>query len=424
MLQMKLLTSFSKISMKAPLTLLLLITSIASLAATDTTGTWVGTMEHKGTGTNTTVWYVKMNLTTEGDKCYGTMTYDFMKRNSPLTLEVRFKGYVLENTLIINYYSKDIKKTGPEARNILLQFRYNLTLVKNKFNNHIYGDYVGLSKGLIADQTKGYLYLEPYIGDTVAKEALVKKLDLKIDSLIAAKDNPTLSTPPVTDVAVNTLPKIETEKAVVKTTDQPKAEVKKTEAKKLPVIDPPVTKAPPAAIKKDTADIAKKIEPEIKKDTEGVANKTELEIKKTVNPDVVKGKEYKIDTSNLAKAKMEVQSKLKARENVVSDRWIVDSGEVVVEFYDNGTIDGDIITVIHNKNIELSNAMLSDKALRFSFHIDANSPTHEIVMYAENQGTIPPNTALMIITSGNQRKQVFLSSDDKKSAVVVLELRK
>ncbi|MBI1780284.1 MAG: hypothetical protein HYR66_02800 [Sphingobacteriales bacterium] len=410
--------------MKALLTLLLIVTSsISALAASDTTGTWVGTMEHKGTGANTTVWYVKMNLTTEGGQCYGTIIYDFMKRNSPLTLEVRFKGYVLENTLIINYYSKDIKKTGPEARNILLQFRYNLTLVKNKFNNHIYGDYVGMSKGLIADQTKGYLYLEPYIGDTVAKEAIVKRLDLKIDSLIANKNNPTLSTPPVTDVAVNDLPKIEKDKPVVKTTGQPKADIKKTEAKKLPDVEPPYI-APPAEMKKDTEATVKKSESGIKKDTGAIVKKAEQEIKKVVAPDIITGKEYKIDTSNLAKAKVEAQTKLKARENILSDKWIVDSGEVVVEFYDNGTIDGDIITVIHNKNIELSNAMLSDKALRFTFHIDTQNPTHEIVMFAENQGTVPPNTALMIITSGNQRKQVFLSADDKKSAVVVLELRK
>ncbi|MBI2730606.1 MAG: hypothetical protein HYX40_07640 [Sphingobacteriales bacterium] len=386
--------------MKALLTLLIILTSTFIVWAGDTTGTWVGTMEHKGTGTTKTVWYVKMDLTVEGSKCNGTITYDFMQRNSPLTLSVKFRGEVLENTLIINYYSKDVKKSGRDARGILLQFRYNLVLVKNKFTEHIYGDYIGLSKGLIPDKTKGYIYLEPYKGDV---EALTKKIDIKIDSLIAAKDNP----PPVAEpvVETKTLPAVTNKESVTQKKEEPKTEIKAT-VKTLP--EKPVVSAPV----------------EMKKDTQVIVKAPPIIIKKDTAVVIAPVKELKLDTTALSAAKIEVQTKLKARENVVTDRVNLDTGEVVVEFYDNGTIDGDIITVIHNKSIELSSATLSDKPLRFSFHIDSQNPYHEIVMYAENQGTIPPNTAMMIITYGNQRKQVFLSADDKKSAVVLLELKK
>ena len=396
---MKLLTSFSKLSMKALLTLLIFLSSTTVFAG-DTTGTWVGTMEHKGTGVNKTVWYIKMDLTVEGNKCFGTINYDFMQRNSPLTLAVKFKGDVLENTLVINYYSKDVKKIGRDARSILLQFRYNLVLVKNKFTDNIYGDYIGLSKGLIPDKTKGYIYLEPYRGDVAVID---KKMDLRIDSLIAVKDNPPPAPEP--EIISKPLPVVSNEPKVIKKTNEPKTEIKAT-VKTIPSV--PVVTAP-VEVKKDTQVIVKTEPIKIIRDTMAIVKPL---------------KELRIDTASLSNAKLEVQTKLKSRENIVTDKVSMDTGEVVVEFYDNGEIDGDIITVIHNKAIALSYAGLTDKPLRFSFHIDAQNPYHEIVMYAENQGRIPPNTALMIVTYGNQRKQVFLSADDKKSAVVLLELKK
>ncbi|HET9058035.1 MAG TPA: hypothetical protein VFN30_14415 [Chitinophagaceae bacterium] len=339
--------------------------------ATDTTGRWVGTMEHKGIGVNKTVWYCDLNLTISGDRCTGTISYSFMQRNSPLILKVKFNGDVLDNTIVIQYFSKDVKKSGPEAKSILLQFRYKLILVKNKFTNTVSGDYVGFSKGLIPDKTKGYIYLEPFKPEY--EEVIVKKMDMRIDSLIAAKDNP----PPPPQVSYPYSSTVKTEQPDTKKQEQT------------------ITKNKEATIK-------------VPRDTITTAQPVIL----------------KLDTTLFSDAKAEVRTKLKARENIVTEKMMLDTGEVTVELYDNGEIDGDVITVIHNKEIALSNTGLTDKALRFSFQVDLKNPYHEIVMYAENQGRIPPNTALMIITFGNQRKQVFLSADDKKSAVVLLELKK
>jgi hypothetical protein len=43
---------------------------------------------------------------------------------------------------------------------------------------------------------------------------------------------------------------------------------------------------------------------------------------------------------------------------------------------------------------------------------------NELVMYADNLGTIPPNTALMIVTDGNKRYEVRVTSDLKKSGTI------
>ena len=457
--------------MKAVLTLLITIFFSSPLFAGDTTGRWIGTLEHKGTGVNTTVWYCDMDLTITGYKCKGNLTYSFMQRNSPLVLKVKFYGDVLDNTLAIEYYSKYIKKAGPDARSILLQYRYKLLLVKHRADNTITGDYVGLSKGMIQDKTTGYIYLEPY--KDAQGEEQVKKMDKRMDSLIAVKDNPK----PVETVSP-LLPAAKNETVVAKKTEQPSTGNINAGAKTLPAAPPVVVKetelnrdsltaaankaaqakkdsaivkTETVAIKKETETIAVNKPAEIKKDTV-TAKKTD--ITKTENkipvvpkePEMIKDTRPVVNTvpatltknttvaskvenpankesAAIVKARAEAQTKLKARENVVMDKVFIEEGDVMVEFYDNGAIDGDVITVIHNKAITLSNASLTAKALSFSFHIDKANPLHEIVMYAENQGTVPPNTALMVITYGNQRKQVFLSSDDKKSAVVLLELK-
>jgi hypothetical protein len=66
--------------------------------------------------------------------------------------------------------------------------------------------------------------------------------------------------------------------------------------------------------------------------------------------------------------------------------------------------------------------MLTDRPLTISFNAFANLP-YEVVMYADNLGDIPPNTALMMITAGDQKFEVFLSSTETKSAAVRIVYR-
>jgi len=44
-------------------------------------------------------------------------------------------------------------------------------------------------------------------------------------------------------------------------------------------------------------------------------------------------------------------------------------------------------------------------------------------LYADNLGSIPPNTALMIITDGTNRYEVRLSADLKNNAAIRFELK-
>jgi hypothetical protein len=108
---------------------------------------------------------------------------------------------------------------------------------------------------------------------------------------------------------------------------------------------------------------------------------------------------------------------LKPREKELVKTLLIDTGAIKLDFYDNAEIDNDTITVLLNNKLLLYKKMLTDRPL--TVYINAFSGTdYELVMYADNLGTIPPNTALMMVTAGNKKYEVRLASSEQKSATV------
>ena len=114
---------------------------------------------------------------------------------------------------------------------------------------------------------------------------------------------------------------------------------------------------------------------------------------------------------------------VKKRYNDLVKTIYTSAKEIKIQLYDNGDIDGDTITVYHNNELIVSKRRLTDKPITFTINADEGSWEHEFVMVAENLGSIPPNTALMVITAGDKRYELFITSSDKKNAVVVLEYK-
>ena len=96
----------------------------------------------------------------------------------------------------------------------------------------------------------------------------------------------------------------------------------------------------------------------------------------------------------------------------------IDSATFKVDLYDNGEIDGDIISLFYNGKLLLSKKTLSEKPITLTLDAGNSKAINELVMYAENLGLYPPNTALMIVTDGNKRYEVRISSDLKKSGTI------
>ncbi|MBE7171799.1 MAG: hypothetical protein INR73_14520 [Williamsia sp.] len=102
---------------------------------------------------------------------------------------------------------------------------------------------------------------------------------------------------------------------------------------------------------------------------------------------------------------------------------VLDTSAVKLELYDNGQIDGDTISIFLNQQLILYKKGLTAKPITVNVPV-IPSKDYEMIMYAENLGSIPPNTALMVVTSGKKRYEVYLSSTEQKSAAVRFKYEK
>ncbi len=111
------------------------------------------------------------------------------------------------------------------------------------------------------------------------------------------------------------------------------------------------------------------------------------------------------------------------RENALVRKIETDEAELAIELYDNGDIDGDTVTIYHNNQLIVNHAGLSSKPISIKIKVDKANPHHELIMVADNLGSIPPNTSLMIITANKKRYEVYISSSEQKNAKVVIDLK-
>jgi hypothetical protein len=117
------------------------------------------------------------------------------------------------------------------------------------------------------------------------------------------------------------------------------------------------------------------------------------------------------------------QPVIEKRNNDLIKEFIVEHDSISVTLYDNGIVDGDSITLIYNDSILTTHKLLTEKPLTFWIKIAPGNQRNELQMYAENLGSIPPNTALMIIYDGNKRYEVNIKSTEKTNGSVSFKLR-
>ena len=109
---------------------------------------------------------------------------------------------------------------------------------------------------------------------------------------------------------------------------------------------------------------------------------------------------------------------IKNRINELVKTLNISSNQVTVKLFDNGEIDGDTISVYLDNKLVLSDKRLTAAPLILRFDMNEQQDEHELTMVAENLGTIPPNTSLMIVEAGTQRFEVRITSTEQKNAVV------
>jgi hypothetical protein len=339
---------------------------VSSASAQKWSGQWSGSFDSKGEPGSQTEYVLEIEA--KGNTFTGTSityftSFDGVKRYYTIC---EIKGTIdLGSKTLVSTETKVIKKNTPPEQGDCLQI-HTLTYFRKGEDEQL----VGTWKPANPNQPCGTG------ATTLGRKQLVK-------------NKVTAPAPPNNTVRMNTVipkPKTPATKPPVKNNNQP------TTAKQQPVTKPPLKK-----------DSVAKTKPSI--------TKVEAEVKTQANPN-----------TKPVIAAPKLPNGLERRDNKVFETITIDQEEITVTLFDNAEIDGDIITVLFNGEVVAQQKSLTDKPITLKLKaIKARDNT--LTMYAENQGKIPPNTAIMRVQSGDNYYKVFLSADDKKNASVVFRVK-
>ena len=115
-----------------------------------------------------------------------------------------------------------------------------------------------------------------------------------------------------------------------------------------------------------------------------------------------------------------IEEKYVARKKVFAAQIPVSGDSVELHFYDNGQVDGDSISLFLNDKLIFEHIRLTDKAYSIKLSVRELNSSNELIMVAENLGSIPPNTAYMVATVADKMYEARLESTEGSSAVVRL----
>ena len=115
-----------------------------------------------------------------------------------------------------------------------------------------------------------------------------------------------------------------------------------------------------------------------------------------------------------------IEEKYIARKKVFAAQIPVSGDSMELRFYDNGQVDGDSISLFLNGKLIFEHIRLSDKAYSIKLSVSELKSSNELIMVAENLGSIPPNTSYMVATVGDKTYDARLESTEGSSAVIRL----
>jgi hypothetical protein len=153
--------------------------------------------------------------------------------------------------------------------------------------------------------------------------------------------------------------------------------------------------------------VIKKSEP-VKKDPAPIAKAETIKI-----PDQPK-QEQKLNT------KKSIEEEFKIREKVIATDIPLSGDSIELRFYDNAEIDGDSISLFLNNKLIFQHIRLTAVAYSIKLPISELNDNNELVMVAENLGSIPPNTSYMLAIVNDKRYEAMLKSTENSSAVIKL----
>lgn len=116
-------------------------------------------------------------------------------------------------------------------------------------------------------------------------------------------------------------------------------------------------------------------------------------------------------------------NQMKGREKKEENRLQVNVRQLNLKIFDNGIVDGDTVSIFYNGRLLATHQRISETAFELNITLDDKVSRHEIIMFAENLGSIPPNTALLVVTAGTKRYELHSRASLSQNSVLVIEYK-
>ncbi|HSN60000.1 MAG TPA: hypothetical protein VLR49_03635, partial [Ferruginibacter sp.] len=351
------------------------------LHAQKITGTWEGEMKGE---------FIQINVEQRGNELCG-YTYDYELDKKASHCVATFEGgYDPEKELWYISGKKFIENSGSHVRmRIILWFESE--------------DVRNVLRGKVFTSASGSYFFEEGTDIKVKRvSSKPQKMGNIIPPCFPEPVKPAIKQPVTVKPAttVKTLPKPPPPKTnLPKTVPAKPIPAKPVPAKPVPVKPVPVKPVPPVTVKPS---VPKQVP--VKADT----------IKKATAP---------IKLPVIVQADKEITKRMNARKQTEQNRLVVNVKKINLKVYDNGIVDDDTVSIFYNGKLLLSHQRLSETAIEFNLELDENVALHEIIMYAENLGGIPPNTALIVVTAGDKRYELRSKASLVENAVLVFEYK-
>lgn len=114
------------------------------------------------------------------------------------------------------------------------------------------------------------------------------------------------------------------------------------------------------------------------------------------------------------------EEKFANRKKVLQTVIPVTAETIELRFYDNAQVDGDSIALFLNGRTIFQHIRLTEQAYTIKINANELGADNELVMVAENLGSIPPNTSFMVAIVGDKRYEARLFANENSSAMVRL----
>ena len=108
---------------------------------------------------------------------------------------------------------------------------------------------------------------------------------------------------------------------------------------------------------------------------------------------------------------------INGRKTETVETVLVNNKKVTIKIWDNERVDGDVVSLNLNGTWILKNYRLKKRTKNIV--IDLPEDSNELILYAENLGKMPPNTASISIWDGKEEiKNLVLNSDKGRSEAI------